>query len=143
MSKVVITKSKLDTLADAISSKANVFTPLTIDQMVTAVSNISPTSAAPILQSKTVTPSAGSIIVTSDSGYDGLSQVTVNPIPSNYKDVSNISATPGDVVLNKTYVDITGTRIGTLNVKSYYTGSTTPSSSVGTNGDLYFQTEEK
>ena len=36
------------------------------------------------LQSKTATPSTSSQVITPSSGYTGLSQVTVNPIPSQY-----------------------------------------------------------
>lgn len=40
--------------------------------------------SAPSYQSKTVTPTTSTQNVTPDSGYDALSQVTVNPIPSQY-----------------------------------------------------------
>ena len=40
MSKVSITKSKLDALATAVSAKSGVATPITIDEMTTAVANI-------------------------------------------------------------------------------------------------------
>lgn len=37
-----------------------------------------------ILQQKTVTPTSQEQVIEPDDGYDGLSQVVVNPIPSNY-----------------------------------------------------------
>lgn len=43
----------------------------------------------PVLQGKTVTPTTSAQTVKPDSGYDGLSQVTVNAIPSNYEDVTD------------------------------------------------------
>ena len=48
-----------------------------ISQIQTALSGKSVGSVEPILQEKTVTPSANSQTVTADSGYDGLSKVIV------------------------------------------------------------------
>lgn len=40
--------------------------------------------STPSMQTKTATPTTSQQIITPDSGYNGLSQVTVNPIPSQY-----------------------------------------------------------
>lgn len=45
---------------------------------------INPGQYEPILQTKTVTPTDSSQNVTPDAGYDGLSNVTIDPIPSQY-----------------------------------------------------------
>ena len=60
------------------------------------------------LQSKTITPTKAQQNVTPDSGYYGLSDVTVGAIPSNYQDVSATTATAGDVLTGKVYTDATG-----------------------------------
>lgn len=102
--------------------------------------NVSIADSEVILQSKTATPSNVPIAVTPDSGYHGLSSVTINPIPSNYADISNTTAMAGDVLAGETFVDANGTpKTGLLVTSSYYVGSSTPSSSLGSDGDLYLK----
>jgi len=60
------------------------------------------------LQSKTVTPTKLQQNVTPDSGYYGLSDVTVAPIPESYADVSAVTAAAGDVLTGKVFVDAKG-----------------------------------
>lgn len=56
------------------------------------------------LQDKTVTPTESEQTVSADYGYAGLGEVTVNPIPSNYHDMSGSLAWMGvDAELVKTY----------------------------------------
>lgn len=67
------------------------------------------------LQAKTVTPTKSEQSVSQDSGYYGLSSVTVNPIPDAYQDVSSVTAVAGDVLATKIIVDSTGAVItGTM-----------------------------
>ena len=60
------------------------------------------------LQSKTITPTKSQQNVTPDSGYFGLSDVTVNAIPSNYQDVSATTTTASDVLTGKVFTDANG-----------------------------------
>lgn len=67
------------------------------------------------LQSKTVTPTKSQQSITPDSGYYGLSDVTVNAIPEAYQNVSGVTAAAGDVLATKIFVDSTGTSVtGTM-----------------------------
>ena len=60
------------------------------------------------LQSKTVTPTKAQQNVTPDSGYYGLSDVTVGAIPQTYQDVSSVTAAAGDVLTGKVIVTADG-----------------------------------
>ena len=91
MSKVLITRSKLDSLANTIASKASVDVPLTIAQMETAVRNI-PTGEA-VLITKNIT--ANGTYSAQDDSADGYSSVTVNvPTPTPSLQSKSVNYTP-------------------------------------------------
>lgn len=60
------------------------------------------------LQSKTATPTKQQQNVTPDSGFYGLSDVTIAAIPEVYQDVSSVTADAADVLTGKIIVDGTG-----------------------------------
>lgn len=60
------------------------------------------------LQSKSVTPTKQQQSITPDSGYYGLSDVTVGAIPQAYQDVSSVTAVAGDVLTGKIFVTSSG-----------------------------------
>lgn len=61
------------------------------------------------LQAKTVTPTKKQQAIAPDSGYYGLSAVTVGAIPDAYQDVSSVTSAAGDVLTGKIFVTADGT----------------------------------
>lgn len=85
-----------------------------------------------VLQTKTVTPTKSTQVVSPDVGYEGLSQVTVNPIPNNFADISGVTADASDVLANKTFVGsngtlTTGTMVNNGNATASFDGLTASS----------------
>lgn len=66
-----------------------------------------------VTETKTATPSTSSQTVTPTTGKV-LSSVTVNAIPSKYKDTTNVDAAAGDVLSGKVFVNSTGEVTGTM-----------------------------
>lgn len=79
------------------------------------------------LQSKVVTPTKAQQNVTPDSGFYGLSDVTVGAIPDTYQDVSAVTAGATDVLTGKIIVDKTGkVTTGTMPNNGSVTQTLTP-----------------
>lgn len=55
-------------------------------------------------------------------------------------DISDTTATSSTVLSGSSFYDATGAKVnGGVSFVSYYTGSGTPSASLGVNGDIYLQ----
>lgn len=61
------------------------------------------------LQDKTATPTKATQNIVPDAGYFGLSNVTINPIPDIYQDVTEVTAVATDVLAGKLFVVTNGT----------------------------------
>lgn len=121
MTKVLVTQSKLDTLAEIVGGKSNTNVPLTVDEMITAADSItSGGGGSPTLETvtKTYTPSTSAVTdtITPSAGYDGIEEVdvTVSAVP--YADA-------GGVISNTAYSTSNNQRKWTITVKGYAEGA--------------------
>jgi len=118
----------LSTTADAIRVKAGHGNSIVWNESVgfaDAVYSISGGSTVK-LQSKSVTPKTSSQTIKPDTGYDGLSQVTVNAIPSTFSKVATGSFEITDWTRDLTYTPspfkITGLPFKPSRIIIYYDG---------------------
>ena len=102
-------------------------------------SSVSLTASVTTKAAATITPTKSTQAIASGTYLTGTQ--TIAAIPAAYQDVTGVTAAAGDVVSGKTIVDSTGATVnGSLVIQHYYTGSGTPSSSLGSNGDIYLKT---
>ena len=95
MAKVLVNETNLTNIANAIRGKNGASTKYKPNEMATAISNIKTT---PTLQSKTATPSTSSQTIKPDTGYDGLSQVTVNAMTTATQATPSISVSTSGLI---------------------------------------------
>lgn len=116
------TNLELTSIANAIRTKGGTSSSLTYPTgFVTAINNL-PTGAT--LQSKTVNPSTTSQTISPDSGYDGLSSVTVNAMPS------GSATTPATTITSNPTIGI-NSNTGIVTASNNKTQSVTPTVSAG------------
>lgn len=128
--KVIAEREDLVAVANAIRNKTGETTGITLNDMPTAIGDI---ATEPTLQSKTVSPTTSSQIVKPDSGYDGLSQVTVNAMSTATQATPSISVNSNGLITASAtqtagYVTA-GTKTATKQLTTQAAKTVTPSAS--------------
>ena len=88
---------------------------------VTKYASASVNVPEPVMQSKSISPSTSIQTVTADSGYDGLSDVTVDAMPTGTLGTPTVNASTGVVtasVATSGYLDTSATKTLQLTTKS-------------------------
>ena len=88
---------------------------------VTEYASASVNVPEPVMQSKSISPSTSIQTVTADSGYDGLSDVTVDAMPTGTLGTPTVNASTGVVtasVATSGYLDTSATKTLQLTTKS-------------------------
>lgn len=115
MPHVFTLEENYENIADAIRDKLGVQTTYKPGDMAAAIETIG--GSAPVLQTKTVTPTTSQQNVTPDTGYDGLSRVTVNATPLTTKSAtptaSQQTITPGSGYIGMSSVTVAATPLTT------------------------------
>jgi hypothetical protein len=118
------TGNELKSVADAIRTKGGTSESLAYPSgFISAIENLPSGGGSPALQSKTVSPSTSQQTVTADTGYDGLSSVTVNEMPS------GSATTPATTITANPTISVSTSGLITASVNK--TQGVTPSVAAG------------